>query len=72
MLADNENISSDTLYGAAAVAQFMGLPRRAVYHAVAAGRLPVFRIGETVAARKSTLVAWIADQEAAARSGRAA
>lgn len=72
MLSHNDNIASDTLYGAAAVASFLGLPRRAVYHAVSTGRLPVFRIGETVAARKSTLLAWIAEQEQSARARRAA
>ena len=71
-MADNDNLASDILYGAAAVGEFLGMPRRSVYHAVASGRLPVFRIGETVAARKSTLLGWIQSQEHAARSVRVA
>ncbi|MGO4677514.1 helix-turn-helix transcriptional regulator [Bosea sp. 2YAB26] len=69
---DNDNIATDILRGADAIAAFMGLPRRAIYHAAAKGTLPVFRLGETILARKSTLLAWIADQELAARTQRAA
>lgn len=60
-------LSDDLLRGADAIAAFLGMPRRAVYHSVSKGHLPHFRIGETVCARKSTLMAWIAEQE-----GRAA
>lgn len=62
----NDNLATDILRGAAAIADFLGFERRAVYHAVAKGSLPTFRIGETVCARKSTLMAWIAGQEQAA------
>ncbi|EBU7498353.1 hypothetical protein DK058_26135, partial [Salmonella enterica subsp. enterica serovar Typhi] len=60
-----QELAEDILRGADAIATYMGLPRRAVYHAVAKGQLPAFRIGETVCARKSTLRGWIAKQEAA-------
>ncbi|TGP88918.1 MULTISPECIES: DNA-binding protein [unclassified Mesorhizobium] len=63
----NDNLAADILEGAAAIAAWTGFKRRAVYHAVANGHLPHFRMGETVCARKSTLLAWIAQQE-----GRAA
>ncbi len=63
MEAANDNISNDLLRGADAIAAFLGFPRRAIYHAVSKGHLPSFRIGETVCARKSTLTAWIAEQE---------
>jgi excisionase family DNA binding protein len=73
---DNDNIAADVLRGAVAIAAFLGLPRRAVYHAAAKNSLPVFRMGETILARKTTLLAWIAGQEQtariAARAGRAA
>ncbi len=59
-------LKDDILRGADAIATYLGFPRRAVYHAVAKGHLPHFRIGETVCARKSTLTAWIEAQEAAA------
>lgn len=68
MEAANSNISVDVLRGADAIAAFLGFPRRAIYHAVSKGHLPSFRIGETVCARKSTLTAWIAEQEQAARA----
>jgi excisionase family DNA binding protein len=68
MEAANDNISNDLLRGADAIANYLGFPRRAVYHAVSKGHLPSFRVGDTVCARKSTLTAWIAEQESAARA----
>jgi excisionase family DNA binding protein len=64
--ADNDNIAGDILRGADAIAGFLGFPRRSIYHAVAKGHLPSFRIGDIVCARRSTLTAWIAEQERAA------
>ena len=58
-----ESLASDVLKGADAIAAFIGVPRRAVYHAVANGSLPTFRLGETILARKSTLLRWIGEQE---------
>lgn len=66
MKAANDNLAADMLRGADAIAGYLGLPRRTVYHAVAKGHLPHFRIGETVCARKSSLLTWIAEQEGAA------
>ncbi|WP_322884112.1 excisionase family DNA-binding protein [Sinorhizobium medicae] len=63
MKAANDNLAPDMLRGADAIAQYMGLPRRSVYHAISKGHLPHFRIGETVCARKSTLTTWISEQE---------
>ena len=62
---DNSPLAADILRGAAAIADFLGFERRAVYHACSKGSLPTFRIGETVCARKSTLLAWILAQETA-------
>ncbi len=62
----NDNLATDLLRGADAIAAYLGFPRRAIYHAVSKGHLPHFRVGETVCARRSTLAAWIAAQEAAA------
>lgn len=62
-------LKDDMLRGASAIADFLGFPRRTVYHAAAKGHLPTFRIGDLVCARKSTLTAWIAKQE---QSGRVA
>lgn len=67
MIHDNDNtLAADLLRGADAIAEYVGFPRRAVYHAVAKNHLPHFRIGETVCARKSTLTAWISEQESKA------
>lgn len=64
MKASNHNIADDILKGADAIAEFIGEDRRAIYHAAKKGTIPIFRIGENIRARKSTLLAWIAQQEA--------
>jgi excisionase family DNA binding protein len=51
------------LYGAPAIAKFLGLTERQVRHRVADGELPTFKIGGTVCARRATLVAWLAERE---------
>ena len=61
---DDTNLSHDILRGADQIATYLGLGRRAVYHAASSGKLPVFHIGSIVHARKSTLVSWISRQEA--------
>lgn len=66
---DNDNsIAADLLKGADAIADFLGMDRRAIYFAVSRNRLPTFRIGSGVFARKSTLLGWIAEQERAAQA----
>jgi predicted DNA-binding transcriptional regulator AlpA len=61
----NEN-DSTLLMGAAAIAAHLGITRRQAYRLVYDTDLPTFRLGGTVAARKASLAAWIADQERAA------
>jgi hypothetical protein len=56
----------DLLTGAEAIAAFMRVKVRRVYHLAETQRLPVFRIGSTLCARQSTLVRWIEDMERAA------
>ena len=59
-------LSDDLLYGADAIAEFMfgdRNRRRQIYHLVQNGRLPVFKLGATLCARRSTLIAWIEAQE---------
>lgn len=61
------SLAGDILYGADAIAEFMygsKESRRAVYNLVQNKRIPHFRIGASVCARKSVLLAWIAEQEA--------
>jgi excisionase family DNA binding protein len=58
----------DLLTGAEAIAAFMGVKPRRVYHLAEAQRLPVFRMGSTLCARRSTLLRWIEDMEQSALS----
>ncbi|MBX6330043.1 MAG: hypothetical protein IRY89_15885 [Pseudolabrys sp.] len=62
------SLADDLLHGAEAIAEFVfGSPahkRRIYYYASQSKyRLPVFRIGSVICARKSTLIEWIAQQE---------
>jgi hypothetical protein len=69
-----ESLGDDLLQGADEIAHFLfGDPgrRRRVYHLAETSRLPVFRIGALLCGRKSSLVAWIADQERHAIRGAA-
>ena len=50
----------DIITGAAAIGRAVGLSRRRVYTEAAAGRLPVFRLGATLCAKRSSLTAWLA------------
>ena len=65
-------IGDDLLQGAEEIARYLyGDPteRRKVYHLAEASRIPVFRLGATLCARKSTLLAWIERQESRASNG---
>ena len=56
---------SEVLSGVAAIAAFMGMKTRQAQYHIDCGRLPVFRVGRTICARKPTLRRWMAEQEAA-------
>lgn len=61
-----QDISDDLLCGADEIAKFLFGPngsRRKVYYLAACTRLPVFRLGAKLCARRSVLLAWIAGQE---------
>jgi len=65
---DTATIGDDLLHGAEAIAVFVfgnEKHRRKVYYYAgdAKMRLPVFRIGNVICARKSTLIEWIEAQE---------
>lgn len=67
---DNIPLADDLLHGAASIAAFIfgrsdTKNRRAVYHLAENSRLPVFRLGATVCARRSTITAWVSEQERA-------
>ncbi len=56
----------DLLYGASAIAAYLGVKRGVVYHLIETNRLPHFKVGKTVCARRSTLARAIAELEAEA------
>lgn len=59
-------LADDLLRGADAIAAFLfgdKRERRKVYHVAEAGKLPTFRLGSTLCARKSKLLDWIETQE---------
>lgn len=65
-------LAEDILKGAEAIAEFLfhgasehqrGRNRRKVYHLAESSRLPVFRLGSMLCARKSKLLDFIAAQE---------
>ena len=59
-------MDTDLLHGVAAIAAHLSMTRAQVYHLHKRGDLPTFKMGRTVCARRSTLAAHFAAQEAAA------
>ncbi len=61
-----ESLADDLLRGAEAIAEFLygdATQRRKVYHLAETSRLPIFRLGSVLCARKSVLIQWISEQE---------
>lgn len=64
MKAANDNvIEGDLLMGASAIARFLGCSSRQVYRLTYDGLMPHFKLGGTVAARRSSLTTWMSAQE---------
>jgi hypothetical protein len=60
------SLAGDILHGAEGIAEFLygdRKLRRKVYNLVETARLPHFRLGSVICARKSVLLAWITAQE---------
>ena len=57
----------ELLYGANAIAEFLGMRPRQVYSLIFKRAIPHWHEGRTVVARRATLRAWIAPREAAAQ-----
>jgi hypothetical protein len=56
-------LSDDLMIGVEAIAEFTGQPERRVFHMLASGQLPGFKLGSKWAARKSTLQQHIVERE---------
>ena len=54
-MTDTSDNAADLLSEVGAIAEFLGVKRRAAYHLVEQKRIPTFKIGKTVAARRSKL-----------------
>ena len=66
-----KDISDDLLNGADEISKFLfgsNASRRKVYYLASHTRIPVFRIGSVLCARRSVLLNWIAGQENLVRS----
>jgi hypothetical protein len=60
------DFADDLLEGAEEIARFIWGPdgsRRKVYYLAASSRIPVFRLGTKLCARRSVLLEWITSQE---------
>ena len=57
------NGRSELLHGVQDIAGFLGLTVRRVERHIAQSNLPVFRLGRTVRARRSSLERWLAELE---------
>jgi len=55
--------TSDFLYGVPAIAAYLNLKPRQVYHLADGKGLPTFKLGGKTCARKSSLSAWLDQQE---------
>lgn len=62
---------ADLLYGLEAIGDHLSLGARQVQYLHDKGDLPTFKMGRSVCARRSTLAAHFAEQEAAARQDAA-
>ena len=58
MNAANDN-ERDLLMGASAIADFLGITRRQAYRLIHDDIIPSFKLGGTVAARRSSLRSWM-------------
>ena len=63
----SDNLADDLLEGADEIAAFMGWNRRRVFYADERKLIPIFRLGNRLSARKSTLRRHIEDKEQVAK-----
>jgi hypothetical protein len=68
--SQKKELAGDMLCGADEIARFLfgsQGSRRKVYYLAACTRIPVFRLGTKLCARRSVLLEWIASQESRAQ-----
>jgi len=65
-----ETISTDLLRGAKGIARFLGMTPRKVYYLTSRHELPVFRLGEELCARRSTLLRHLDELERLSQGAR--
>lgn len=66
MSTAHPSLDHDVMRGAEVIAEFIygdRRHRRRIYHLIETSQLPHFKLGALVCARKSTLLAWIEQQE---------
>ena len=56
-MTDTVTIPREILHGARAIADVLGVTEKAVYHLIERGRIPHYRLGRTICARRSHLLA---------------
>jgi len=59
----------ELLYGAQAIADFLGISRRRALYLIEKGSLPFWKDKRTICARRSTIAAWLDEREQAVRRG---
>ena len=72
---DDPQLAGDLLRGADTIAEYIfgdRACRRKVYYLAETSRLPVFRLGAALCARRSVLMRWISDQEDRGRASTGA
>lgn len=64
---DNEAKDPDLLYQVSAIPKFLGMSEKQARHRAERGDIPTFKLFGSRCGRRSTLNAWLAEQEAEAR-----
>jgi predicted DNA-binding transcriptional regulator AlpA len=63
--ANDNQSGGELLLGAEAIATCLGITRRQAYRLTADALIPSFKVGGTVAARRSSLKRWLDEKESA-------
>jgi excisionase family DNA binding protein len=64
----SDTYAADLLYGARAIADYLGIKQRQAEHLIEQKRIPFFKIGRTVASRRSKLNAALEQMEDGSRA----